>query len=122
MDGLEQVVFQLNKSGLALEVWVDGSFSTEKLNPEDSDIAIRVNGAQYDAATPAAKAPLVWASKMDLKPTHKCDSYVFSEYPAGHPLWDYGQWRRAYWLTKFGYDRAEQPKGLAVIKLPALNP
>ncbi len=58
MDGLEKVVYELNKSGLHLEVWVDGSFTTEKLNPDDSDIAIRVDGPEFDAASTAAKSLL----------------------------------------------------------------
>jgi len=41
-----------------------------------------------------------------------------SEYQPGHPLHDFGQWRRAYWLNKFGYSRAEVPKGLALLRLP----
>lgn len=122
MDGLEKVVLHLNKSGIQMEVWVDGSFTTEKLNPEDSDIAIRLSGPDFDVASVPAKSPIVWAAKVDLKPSHKCDSYAFSEYPEGHVLYDHGQWRRAYWLNKFGHDRSERPKGLAVIRLPRLLP
>lgn len=122
MDGLEAVILQLNKSGIPMEVWVDGSFTTQKLNPEDSDIVIRLSGPDYDGASMPAKAPIVWAVQNDLKPSHKCDSYAFPEYPEGHKLYGQGQWRRAYWLNKFGYDRQEQPKGLAVIKLPVLSP
>jgi hypothetical protein len=118
MDGLEEVVTELNKSSLHLEVWVDGSFATEKLNPEDSDIAVRFDGVEFDAAAAHQKAIISWAASTDLVSTHKCDCYPFPEYPQGHRLYDHGQWRRAYWLNKFGFSRSEQPKGLAVVKLP----
>ena len=118
MNGLEEVVKELNKSALHLEVWVNGSFATEKLNPEDSDIAVRFDGTEFDAATPQQKAVIRWAAESDLVSTHKCDCYPFPEFPQGHKLYELGQWRRAYWLNKFGFSRSEQPKGLAVIKLP----
>ncbi len=101
-----------------MEVWIDGSFVTDKLNPDDSDVAVQVAGEAFDAAPPAQKAPLLWAGRTDLKPTHRCDCYVFPVYRAGHPLYEHGQWRRAYWLNKFGFDRKEQPKGLALVRLP----
>lgn len=118
MDGLETVIHRLNQSGLHLEAWIDGSFMTEKLNPKDSDVAVRVRGEEFDAAAPNQKTPIVWAGQTDLIPDFLCDCYPFPEYPAGHALYDYGQWRRAYWLNKFGHDRAERPKGLAVIAMP----
>lgn len=119
MTGLEYVVGQLNRSGLPMEVWVDGSFVTEKLNPDDSDIAVRFDGPAYEAASPAQRQPIQWASQTDLKPPHRCDCYPFPYFSQPqHPLYQYTQWRNAYWLNKFGFDREEEPKGLAVIKLP----
>lgn len=118
MDGLEEVILRLNRTGLPMEAWIDGSFVTEKLNPEDSDVAFRVSGEAFDAAARPQKAPVVWASQTDLKPDFLCDCYPFPEYEQGHPLWEHGQWRRAYWLNKFGHNRQEQPKGLAVIAMP----
>jgi hypothetical protein len=84
MDGLDAVVGQLNRSGLPIEVWVNGSFVTTKLNPDDSDVAVQVVGEAFDAAPPAQKAPLLWAASTNLKPTHRCDCYVFSVYRDGH--------------------------------------
>jgi hypothetical protein len=120
MDGLERVFGLLSHTGFRLEVWVNGSFMTEKFNPEDSDVAVRVQGEDFDAALPPQRAELLLLANADLKPAHKCDLYVFPEYRAGHTLYDYGQWRRAYWLSKFGFSRAEEPKGLAVVQLPYL--
>lgn len=118
MDGLEYVIGQLNSTGVPMEVWVDGSFMTEKLNPKDSDIAVRIMAPDYATATQQSRTIIKWVSDIDLTPAFKCDSYVFSEFPPSHKLFDQGQWNRAYWLNKFGFSRAEEPKGLAVVKLP----
>lgn len=120
MDGLEQVILRLNQSGLHLEVWIDGSFATQKLNPDDSDIAVRISGEELDAGTPAQKLTMQWAASDGPWNEHRCDCYPFSDYQVGHPLYQHGQWRRAYWLNKFGFDHAEHPKGLAVVTLPFL--
>jgi hypothetical protein len=118
MTGLKDVLDSLNGFGFKLEAWVDGSFMTQKLNPEDSDVAVRFRGEDFDAAPPAQKQAFHNFIKFDHKPKSKCDLYAFPEYASGHPLYDHGQWRRAYWLNKFGYSRAEDPKGLAVISIP----
>jgi hypothetical protein len=118
MTGLADVLSSLNGLGFRLEAWVNGSFLTQKLNPDDSDVAVRFRGEDYDAATAAQKFAFKNFVNFDHKASSKCDLYAFPEYDQCHPLYDYGQWRRAYWLNKFGYSRAEDPKGLAVISLP----
>ncbi len=120
MDGLRNVINDLNQFGYTLEIWVDGSFMTQKLNPDDSDVAVRVDGVQFDASSPLKQQGFRNFLNTDFSDTHKCDLYGFTEYPSGHSLYDYGQWRRAYWLNKFGFSRKEEPKGLAVIRTPYL--
>lgn len=116
MDGLEAVVTEVNKSGLPLEIWVNGSFLTEKLNPEDSDIVAKFDGVAFDAAQPEQQARIAWLNS-NLKNHFKCDSYVFPDYPKGHPAHD-SDMGDVYWRAKFGFSRGENAKGLAVLKLP----
>lgn len=118
MTGLEAVLGNLNGMGFKLEVWVNGSFLTEKINPDDSDVAIRIRGEEYDVAPLPQRLAFANFVKADHKLSYRCDLYAFPEYDKGHPLYAYGQWRRAYWLNKFGHDRAEFPKGLAVLTIP----
>lgn len=118
MSGLEVVVERLNMSRLRLEVWINGSFLTQKLDPDDSDIAVRFWGHELDAAGPDQLQILQWAAGADPKANHRCHCFPFPEYPNDHDLHDFGQWRRAYWLKQFGYSRQEEPKGLAVLGLP----
>jgi hypothetical protein len=120
MTGLEAVLGHLNGMGFKLEAWVDGSFMTQKMNPDDSDVAVRIRGEEYDAASPVQRATFANFVNIDHKPTYRCDIYAFPEYNQGHKLYDHGQWRRAYWLNKFGFNRSEDPKGLAVVTIPYL--
>lgn len=49
MNGLENVVQVLEQAGLAGDLWVDGSFMTEAIDPADSDVALWVSADDYDA-------------------------------------------------------------------------
>ena len=118
MDGLTHVLGELNRIGLGFEVWVDGSFLTEKLNPKDCDFVVKVAGEEYDNASLSQQQAVAQIARADLKGSYRCDCYVFPEYADGHPLHAHGQWRRAYWLRQFGFSRSVEPKGLAVINLP----
>ena len=116
MDGLEQVFASLAATGIKADVWIDGSFLTQKLDPEDSDIVVNVTGSDYDAATQAQIDVIQWL-ETDLKPQFRCDSYPFVEYERGHPYGSLCEWTRAYWIRQFGFTRTDTPKGMALISL-----
>jgi hypothetical protein len=114
MDGLEQVLSLIQQNGIRGEVWVNGSFTTEKLNPDDADVILVVDGADYRAFTLDQKRFLEEFSRISLKGRYRCDNYVMVKDDT-HPMND---WMHAYWLRQFGFSRRDQMKGLAVIKLP----
>lgn len=116
MEGLEAVVERLRASGLACEVWVDGSFVTRKLDPQDSDIVVCVKATTYDSASTAQQSVIQWIIG-NLKGIHLCDSYVLVEYDPPHPLSSRSVNDRAYWRGMFGFNRADEPKGIALLKL-----
>lgn len=119
MDGFESVLGEINATGIKVDVWVNGSFLTQKFNPEDVDFAVRCEEAVWRAADIRQKSILRCVNETDLKPQYKCDAYAFTEYApnpgSGHGQWE---WDRAYWLKQFGFSRKEERKGLAVLKLP----
>jgi hypothetical protein len=118
MDGLEQVLTQVSETKLKAEAWIDGSFLTEKPEPDDSDLVVRVTGWDFALASPEQEAVVNWLNDADLKPGYFCDSYCFVEYESSHPLAGVGEWCRAYWIRQFGFSRETEMKGLAVVKLP----
>ena len=51
MDNLEKIVKRLAQEGIVGEIWVDGSFVTDKINPLDVDILVMVDGDFFDKAS-----------------------------------------------------------------------
>jgi hypothetical protein len=118
MTKLEMVIDALSKEKVQTEIWIDGSFITRKIDPEDSDILLHVQGDFYDNATPEQRKVIDWVNS-NLKVTHLCDSYVYFEYPQGHAWYWMGEWMKAYWIKQFGFSRPpkEEFKGMALIRL-----
>lgn len=117
MDGLEAVIARLANDGVEGQLWVDGSFLTEKVDPEDSDVVFVFTDAFAQQATPVQLARIKWLDS-DLKSGYRCDSYFLVEFRPGHPRSGYGEWMRAYWIKQFGFSRANEMKGMAVVPVP----
>lgn len=119
MVGLENVVDELRKAGIPGDLWIDGSFLTEKIDAEDVDVVLRVSGTFADAATAEQLGAMSWLNS-NLKGTHKVDSYIFAEWPDKHPHFWIGEYNYAYWLKQFGFSRGHDRKGIAVLELAVL--
>ncbi|KAF0178283.1 MAG: hypothetical protein FD161_2030 [Limisphaerales bacterium] len=117
MEGLEQVITKLVESGVESEVWIDGSFLTEKTDPEDSDILVKVTSEFTERLNSQQEAVLNWID-TNLKDSHLCHSFVLASFPEGHVNYTGSQWFHAYWLRQFGFTRGDEPKGIAVIRTP----
>ncbi len=117
VTGLEFVVGKLISSKLSVDIWVNGSFLTSKINPEDSDIVLRIQVDVYNGWTEEQRSVIDWMANDDLKTPYHCHSFVFYEYPESHPLWAIGEYDRAYWTRQFGFSRGNNYKGIAVIKI-----
>lgn len=115
-DGLVTFVQTLEAAGVPGELWLDGSFLTEKINPKDVDVVLRVDGSVYNAGTPEQIDAINWVI-ANQKLTLKCDSYVLFEYPPGDSLHDEGRWWYSYWHKQWGFSREDDPKGIAVLSL-----
>src|SRR5690348_320273 len=87
MNGIETVVQRLEAAVIIGELWLDGGFLTEKIDPEDVDMVLRVAGAIYDSGTVEQHDVIDWINS-NLKAALLCDSYSFFEYPDGHALHD----------------------------------
>lgn len=119
MDGLEQVVGILRADQLAGELWIDGSFLTEKINPQDVDLALKLDDSFLAQCSQGQLDRINWFNDSpDLEGTYFCDSYVFAVYPEGHALHGQGDWMNAYWIRQYGFNRDDtQYKGIARIDL-----
>ena len=108
---VRHMISPLVKMGMMCDVWIDGSFITEKENPEDVDILI-----EYDPTKnyqPQQIESIYTFLKMCVanhafKCQCLCDAYAV---PTNN------QKSVAYWMGQFGFNRDRTPKGLAVIQI-----
>lgn len=96
------------------EIWIDGSFTTEKPEPDDIDILIVLDFLALNAL-PATLMPIVSSllNRQYVKLNFEIDVLLLAE---NHPEVDYSE-RRSYWRGWFGFDRKENPKGLVRVML-----
>ncbi|EAW1232671.1 hypothetical protein DUC38_22435 [Salmonella enterica subsp. enterica serovar Saintpaul] len=96
------------------EVWIDGSFTTQKPEPDDVDILVVVDFLALNNLPDALKPTVSTLLNRDyVKLNYKIDVLLLAE---NHPDFDYDE-RRSYWRGWFGFDRKENPKGLARVML-----
>ncbi|RYM58083.1 hypothetical protein BSQ98_25105 [Serratia liquefaciens] len=96
------------------ELWVDGSFTTGKPEPDDIDVLVVVDFVALNQL-PEQFHGLV-SSLLDrqyVKLNFNIDVLIL---PENHPEIDYSE-RRSYWRGWFGFDRKENPKGLVRVML-----
>lgn len=119
MNLVEEICSGLSAAKLRAEVWVDGSFLTAKIEPDDVDVVVCLNAAALAAPSLAQRAVLDRiAGQGHGHGAFNCDSYIHIDYDAGHARHGQGAWMRAYWTKQFGFSRSENMKGIAVVKIP----
>lgn len=116
MNGLRAFVQRLVDDGVEGQLWIDGSFLTEKIDPKDVDVLLRYDGAAFNVGPPALQDTVRWVI-ANQKHTLFCDCYVLMEYPPGHALHTEGVWWYSYWHRQYGFSREIDPKGIVVIDL-----
>jgi hypothetical protein len=117
MDGLEAVLGKLMQVGVPGELWVDGSFLTHKLDPNDIDLLLRLTNAFVEGVTAEEQAAIEWFIDRERHDTHKCDCYLWVEYPQDHGLYWSSVWRGSYWVRQYGFSRGNDLEGIAVLQL-----
>lgn len=114
MSRLEDVISMIQRNGMRGEIWIDGSFLTEKLNPDDVDIVLVVHSSEYMRMNSSERRFFDWFRATSLYDTHRCDNYILIRDDT-IPEFEY---MYAYWVKQFGFSRGNNMKGLAVIQIP----
>lgn len=116
MANLEELIGQINRTAISGEIWLDGSFLTEKLNPDDADIAFVVSAQTLLNMSFEQRVFFDWFQKEHLYDRYKLDNYglVLDRADAR------GEWLYAYWVRQFGFSRQNQMKGIASLSVPFL--
>jgi hypothetical protein len=118
MENLESLINGLRTIGVRGNTWIDGSFLTEKIDPDDVDILLYLDDATHRGMSTGQKADIDWLLKNEeVKEVYNCDSHVHIEFPVGHDSHAFGQYMHAYYLRQFGWDEFFQMKGIVVVTL-----
>jgi hypothetical protein len=102
-----------NFTKVSFEIWVDGSFVTKKINPNDIDIVLIVDNNILQLK--GKELDNLFKSK-EAKVTYHVDAYTIAEYYISSPQYPLFQIEKAYWANWFGYTRRNRqgkryPKG-----------
>ena len=117
MAGLEHFVSKLKKERVVGDLWVDGSFTTQKIDPEDVDVVLQAPARVREHATQPQIDLIEKIEKHGFKPDHYCHTFIFYKWEQDDPLYWFGEWTRAYWIRQFGFSRGSDFKGLAVVEV-----
>jgi hypothetical protein len=105
VSGLRAFLAGLRRAGIAFEIWLDGSFCTHKVDPNDVDLVVFADATELNRLDPALQTYLRGLlDRTTAKRQFGCD-VLFS------PANDMNM--RSYWRGWYGFDRLEQPKGIA---------
>ena len=116
MEGLEKLSTMILDNKIIGELWINGSFLTEKKNPRDSDVLLCIDDTFFNSGSTEQKLFINWFGNDDLKTDYLCDSYVQIDYPSGHPLYNEGDFNHAWWQKQFGFSRGNDFKGIPVLR------
>jgi hypothetical protein len=120
MAGLRHVVGRITGSGISCDLWVNGSFLTEKIDPSDIDLVAFIPAHFYDNGTDEQLAVIEWLTDRENQPRkqHRCDTHAEPVYPEGSPFHHMVAGAFEHWLKIYGKTvESGSPKGIAVLSL-----
>lgn len=106
ISGFSKYLDKLRKFGVSFEIWVDGSFTTDKENPNDIDIVVFGSESELNLLPPDLQNGLkpLLLDRATIRRRYGLDVlFAVSE----------DQNLRSYWRGWYGFDRNENPKGIA---------
>ena len=98
--------------------WINGSYVTTKVDPNDIDLVTHCDGKRLDNLSPQTQRIVRELFDRDLaRARYTCHSFCVPHYPKGHPKYDGVQSSIEYWRNWFGRTRQSVPKGFVEIDL-----
>jgi hypothetical protein len=116
-DGYKSYCGDLLQFDIATTQWVDGSFTTSKIDPNDIDIVTHLDAIKITSKQMVDKIGKLFQNRNHLKSKYKCDAYAIPIYPPNHLLYNETVKWLDYWRNCFGKDRNKKTKGLIEFEL-----
>jgi hypothetical protein len=103
---------------IPFEVWIDGSFVTQKTEPNDVDVLIHLPNDIFSKYK-STISPLIEQSKYATNGL--IDAYITIQYSKNHPYYplyeaDIMEWKHIYGKTRATLSGARFPKGIITLK------
>ncbi len=112
------IITELNRLQIRSDVWVDGSFLTQKIEPDDVDFAVQVPIAVLNGVTAVQGDFLRQMADCAFKASHSLHSFVFPSAPIGHIEFPLAEMFRKQWENDFGFSFVtREPKGIAKVEV-----
>jgi hypothetical protein len=126
MAGFSAIYERALALGVEGEIWVDGSFLTKKIDPQDIDFVFVIDARYHDSGTPEQLEFVEWliSNEDDPKKSFLCHTDVVLVYPAGSPLYPLTVNTLRHWdQGVYGFSvTTREPKGIVVVKLEVPKP
>ena len=113
-NGFTSFIDRLCGFKLKFTVWVDGSFVTSKLEPNDIDFLVIFDYAEFSSIPKKKREELgmMFTTKI-FRSIYFCDAYMeVTDKDSDRPLLE----RHSYWLGLFSYDRNLNVKGIICLE------
>lgn len=112
-NGYKNYCRELLSLDVATKQWVDGSFTTIKVDPGDIDLVSHIDALKINSRQKYDQVLRLVQNKNHLKDKYKCDPYMIPVYPPDHQLYHKTIDWIDYWHNWFGKSREdERPKGM----------
>ncbi len=100
----------LGSLGVSLEIWIDGSFVSQKPLPEDVDVVVIFDLEEIDELSVEEFGRIynTFSDNHETKIRYKCDAYMM--YKGDKKAHD-------YWIDEFGSSYAGIPKGIVRVRM-----
>lgn len=121
MAGFEVIYEQARALGLHGDFWIDGSFLTQKIEPDDIDFIFLTPADFYNSGTAEQRAFLDWLinTEDDPKKSFRCHTDTVLIYEKAHPEHERSLQVTKHWEESV-YGRSVttgEPKGIVVVNL-----
>lgn len=102
-EGFQKFLTNLsNFINISFDIWIDGSFVTKKLNPNDIDVVLIVDAEILEQKGQEIESLF---KSIEAKQMYKVDAYTIAKYEESNPKFPLFQIEKAYWSNWFGYTR-----------------
>lgn len=109
---------KINAEQIPCDIWIDGSFLTQKIDPDDIDFVADIPIEVMESGTASQSALVEQLSAREFKKVEKLHSFVMFIAPEGHAVCDSMATARSQWAKDFGLSYIKkEPKGIAVLKV-----